>query len=132
MNQVSLIQTQSQFGDHQECFPLESQSSLQNWELLTNHLMIVDLVDDRFARRYEGDMGTENTRIVGVYQSKLFFDVAQEGILVVDVQTPNIPKGLHFQRTPGWTKHISFYGKYAFLSAGHFGIYTLDLETSTF
>ena len=98
----------------------------------TNHLMIVDLVDDRFARRYEGDMGTENTRIVGVYQSKLFFDVAQEGILVVDVQTPNIPKGLHFQRTPGWTKHISFYGKYAFLSAGHFGIYTLDLETSTF
>ena len=34
VNQLSMIQTQSQFGDHQECFLLESQRFQQNWKPL--------------------------------------------------------------------------------------------------
>ena len=95
-----------------------------------NHLLVFQLHDDRFDTVFSSSLQTENLRLMGVYQQKLFFILPGEGLLVGDFRFPSSPKALSFQPTQGWAKTISFFRNEAIVSSGHYGIYRLPLKAN--
>ncbi|TNE46608.1 MAG: hypothetical protein EP343_23690 [Deltaproteobacteria bacterium] len=94
----------------------------------TAHLHIYDMTTSSFRQRFVGDTRANNLQIMGAYNKRLFLNLQGDGVLVVDTQDASKPKGTHFERTLGWVTHVEFSGDKAFMAAGHFGIYTLNLK----
>lgn len=102
-----------------------------SWSDQSDTLGIYDLSKDTFAKVFEAATRTTNTQLAGVQNKRLFINLPGEGLLVVDVSKPATPDGLHFERTLGWTSNLEISGDSAFVAAGHFGIYTLNLNKIT-
>lgn len=96
----------------------------------TAHIHIYDMSQDTLRNRFTGDTKAPNLQIMGAHNNKLFLNLQGDGVFVINVQDPSKPEGTHFERTLGWVSHVEFSGDKAFLAAGHFGIYTLDLGTT--
>jgi hypothetical protein len=79
---------------------------------------------------YDQPTGSYDLQLMGTYQGRLFANLQGDGVLVVDVDNPAAPHGLRFVRTLGYASHIEFAGNDAYIAAGYFGVYHLDLESA--
>lgn len=105
-------------------------SSEPSWEELSDQLMIFDLSQFKMQRAYAEPTATYSMQLMGTYQGKLFINLAGDGMLVVDASDPAQPKGQQFMRTLGYTTNLEFADNTAYVAAGYFGIYQLDLRSS--
>lgn len=96
-----------------------------------DHLLIFNLKNNVFKQEFAKPTRTYNMQLMGIQKGRLFINLPGEGLLVTDVKNTTTPKGLHFERTLGWSSHVEFDGDYALIAAGHFGIYHVDLTQTT-
>jgi hypothetical protein len=96
-------------------------------EDLSDRMMIYDLSNLRLDEAYNEPTMTANVQLMGTYQGNLFVNLPGDGILVVDVSDPTKPQGQQFMRTLGYASHIEFADNVAYVAAGYFGIYKMDL-----
>jgi hypothetical protein len=90
-------------------------------------LGIFDLRGGKLDQRFSGALGTYGSQLMGVNGDRLFVNLPGDGVLVVDVANLAAPVGQHFVRTLGWATHLTFAQTLAFVAAGNFGIYEIDL-----
>jgi hypothetical protein len=107
------------------------QTNQLDYSQRTAHLLVFDLSKNTIQQKFVGDTLSPYLQLMGVYNQRLFLNLQGDGVLVVDVRDQSKPEGLHFERTLGWLTHVEFSGDKAYLAAGHFGIYTLDLNQTT-
>jgi hypothetical protein len=100
------------------------------WYEVSDHLMIFDLGGLHLDEKYGEPTGTYQVRMMGVNQGKLFLNLPGDGILAVDVSNPAAPVGQKFMRTLGYATHLEFAGSKAYVAAGYFGIFEMDLGAS--
>ncbi len=93
----------------------------------SDRLLVFDLSQGTLRLAYEGATGLQGVQIMGTHQGRLFLNLAQDGILAVDTKDAGRPTGLRFLRTLGYATHIEFAGNDAYVAAGNFGVYRLDL-----
>ncbi len=93
----------------------------------SDRLSIFDLTGDALNQRFSAPVGHYGSQLMGVYNNHLFINISGDGVLAVDVSNAGAPQGRHFVRTLGWATHLVFEGTRAFIAAGNFGIYELDL-----
>jgi hypothetical protein len=94
-------------------------------------LLIYNIKNGTLNKQFASATRTYNMQLMGVQKNKLFINLPGEGLLIADTTKANSPRGLHFERTLGWTSHVEFDGDYAFAASGHFGIYQINLTRST-
>ncbi len=92
-------------------------------------LNILDLSRDRLTKTFGAALGTYSAQLMGVSGDRLFVNLSGDGVLAVDVSNLSAPVGQHFLRTLGWATHLVFAGDLAFIAAGNFGIYEMDLAS---
>lgn len=97
----------------------------------SDNLFIYDLSGNSFKELLSANTQTYNVQLMGIHQQRLFLNLQGDGVLIVDVRNAGQPQGVHFERTLGWLTHIEFTGDKAFLAAGHFGVYEVDLNKVT-
>jgi hypothetical protein len=97
----------------------------------SDHLMLFNLSALRLTKTYGGATGTYNTRLMGTYKGLLFVNLPGDGILVVDSSNMAAPSGRQFMRTLGYATHLEFGDDVAYIAAGYFGIYQMDLGLTT-
>ena len=102
-----------------------------NWNDYSDYLMIFDLSKNTFSELFSKALRTYNVQLIGIQNKRLFIRLPSEGILVADVTNGKTPKALHFERTLGWASNIEFSKDKAYIAAGYFGIYQLDLNNIT-
>lgn len=102
-----------------------------SWQDNSDQLMIFDLSKNTFRQMFSQPTRTMNVQLVGVQNNRLIIKLPNEGILLADVTNPASPKGLHFERTLGWVTNMELSGNTAYVAAGHFGIYQLDISKQT-
>jgi hypothetical protein len=103
-------------------------------EALEKHsarLLIFDLGQLKMDKVHEAATGTSSVQIMGIHQGLLFINLTGDGLLAVNVNDPAHPFGQQFLRTLGWSTHIEFSENTAYVAAGHFGIYQMDLLSSS-
>ncbi len=93
----------------------------------SDELAILDLSKSRLTKTFSAPVGTYSAQLMGVHANRLFVKLSGDGVLAVDVTNLRAPVGQHFKRTLGWATHIVFAGDTAFIAAGNFGIYEMDL-----
>lgn len=98
-----------------------------NWELTSDRLMIFDMAQNTLRTAYDEPTRMFNVQLMGTHKDKLFVNLSGDGILIVDISDPSKPFGQRFVRTLGYATHIEFAGDDAYVAAGHFGVYRLDL-----
>ncbi len=98
-----------------------------DWTKDSDRLFIFDVGGYAMKEAYNQPTGTYNVRLMGTYQGKLFVNLPSDGVLVVDTSIPSQPDGQQFMRTLGYATHIEFAKGTAYIAAGNFGIYQLDL-----
>ena len=96
----------------------------------SDRLVIIDTSALTLAASYDQPTKLDNLDLMGVAQNKLFVNLEGDGVLVVDVTLAAAPKGVSFSRTLGWTSGIEFAGTSAYVSAGYYGVYRLDLSAA--
>ncbi len=101
------------------------------WYDYSDYLMIFDLSKNTFKELFSKALRTYSVKLAGIQDDRLFINLPGEGLLVVDVSKPAYPRALHFERTLGWASNIEFSKDKAFIAAGYFGIYQLDLNSVT-
>ncbi len=92
-------------------------------------LTILDLSQGRLTKTFSAPVGTYAAQLMGVFENRLFVKLPGDGVLAVDVSNLSAPVGQHFLRTLGWATHMVFAGDIAFIAAGNFGIYEMDLSS---
>ncbi len=95
----------------------------------SDSLTILDLSQGRLTQTFSAAVGTYSAQLMGVFGDRLFVNLVGDGVLAVDVSHLNAPVGQHFLRTLGWATHIVFAGDIAYVAAGNFGIYEMDLSS---
>jgi hypothetical protein len=82
----------------------------------------------KLQKVFSESLGTEYVELMGTHQGHLFLNMPSDGILAVNVTNPAKPYGEHFLRTVGYATQVEFAGNTAYVPAGHYGIYELDLS----
>ena len=90
-------------------------------------LSVINLSQDTLDERFNAPVGNWGSQLMGVYKQRLLINISGDGMLAVDVSNPDQPQGQHFLRTLGWATHVAFQGDRAYIAAGNFGIYEMDL-----
>ncbi len=101
---------------------------IPRWDQVSDRLTIFDLSTGKLKPTYDRPLRAVGTQIMGTYRGNLFLNLSGDGILVVDVSNPTAPVGTRFLRTLGHATHIEFANDDAYVAAGHFGVYHLDLR----
>jgi hypothetical protein len=99
------------------------------WSDQSDQLQIFDISKLTLDKAYDEPTGTYNMRLMGINDSRLFMNLPGDGVLAVDLSDPKQPTGLQFVRTLGWASHIEFGQDTAYIAAGYFGIYQMNLKT---
>lgn len=102
-----------------------------DWKDKSDHLDIFDLSAGSFKLLASHTPRTYNLTLVGIHNQRLFLRLQGDGILVVDARNPKTLQGLHFERTLGWAQNIELAGDNAFIAAGYFGIYSINLNKAS-
>lgn len=97
-------------------------------ELRSDRLLLLDLSKGALHESFRGSLGTSSARLMGHVGTKLFVNLANDGVLVVDTTTLAKPVGQHFVRTLGYATHLVTAGGFAYIAAGNFGIFEVDLN----
>jgi len=100
----------------------------ERWETDSDRLVIFDLSRRALDVVYDQPMRAYNVQLMGTHQGRLFVNLQGDGILMVDVTKPSQPVGVRFLRTLGYASHIEFAGDDAYVAAGYFGVYRMDLR----
>ncbi|MBS1148346.1 MAG: hypothetical protein H6Q89_44 [Myxococcaceae bacterium] len=95
----------------------------------SDSLTILDLSQGRLTKKFSAPVGTYSAQLMGVSGDRLFVNLPGDGVLAVDVSDLSAPVGQHFLRTLGYATHIVFAADTAFIAAGNFGIYEMDLSS---
>lgn len=90
-------------------------------------LNIIDLRAGTLNRTFSGQVGTYSAQLMGTVGDRLFVNLPGDGVLAVDVSDLGAPFGQHFLRTLGYASHMVFGNDIAFIAAGNFGIYEMNL-----
>ena len=104
-------------------------SATGDWTKDSDRLMIYDLSGYTMDQKYAQPTGTYNARLMGTHNGKLFVNLPGDGVLVVDTSNPAKPDGKQFMRTLGYATHIEFDQDTAYVAAGNFGIYEMNLNS---
>lgn len=96
-------------------------------ETPSDTLSVINLSQDTLDERFNAPVGNWGSQLMGIYNQRLFVNISGDGMLAVDVSNPDAPVGQHFLRTLGWATHVAFQGDRAYIAAGNFGIYEMDL-----
>jgi hypothetical protein len=96
-------------------------------EAPSDSLVVMNLSQDTLDERFNAPVGHWGSQLMGIYNDRLFVNIQGDGMLAVDVRNPDAPVGQHFLRTLGYATHVAFQGDRAFIAAGNFGIYEMDL-----
>lgn len=100
------------------------------WSQQSDQMQIFDISQLKLDKKYDEPTGTYNMRLMGMNQGRLFMNLPGDGVVAADLSDPAQPSGLQFVRTLGWASHIEFAEDSAYIAAGYFGIYQMDLKSA--
>jgi hypothetical protein len=92
-----------------------------------DELAIFDLLFLDFERLLQQKLGTEGAEIVAVSKGRLLYRLPGDGLLVIDAAVPHKARGVQFLRTQDWGSEAEIVGSTAYVAAGYYGVYELDL-----
>jgi hypothetical protein len=95
-----------------------------------DELVAFDLYFLDFQRLFQHKLGTENATILAATKGRLLYQLPGDGLLVIDASNPSKPRGQQFLRTQDWGTEAEVVGTTAYVAAGYYGIYELDLASS--
>jgi hypothetical protein len=61
-------------------------------------------------------------RIMGTQNDRVFLNLQNDGILVVDTKVPSAPVGVSFLRTLGYATHLETVNDDLYIASGYFGL----------
>ena len=95
-----------------------------------DELSIFRLVPTGFAAEYHQAIGTDGAEILAAKAGRLFLGLPGDGVLIVNTTNPARPTPAGFVRTLGSTTEVTVVpeAEEAFVAAGHYGVYRLDLD----
>jgi hypothetical protein len=108
-------------------YPTAQASDPPTWESTSDRLEIFDVSAGKLTGLYDQPTRTYGVQLMGMYQGRLFVSLPGDGVLAADVSDPTQPMGVRFLRTLGWASHLEFAGNDAYVAAGSFGVFDLDL-----
>jgi hypothetical protein len=91
-------------------------------------LEIFDLAERRLKKVFEGSVDKTSISMLAHYRDKLFLSMSGSGVLALDVKNPARPIHFAFVRTDSYSFSVDFADRYAYITAGQFGVYQIDLE----
>lgn len=94
----------------------------------SDRLLILDTTGNQLTLVYDQSTLLTNLELMGVTQNRLFAHLQGDGIMVLDVSIANAPQALAFYRTLGWPSGIEFMDATAFVPAGQYGVYQMDMN----
>ena len=109
-------------------YPTAKAANPPTWESTSDRLAIFDVSKGKLSSLYDQPTRTYGVQLMGMYQGRLFVSLPGDGVLAADVSDPTAPTGLRFLRTLGWASHLEFAGNDAYVAAGSFGVFDLDLS----
>lgn len=96
----------------------------------SDRLSIIDTAQGKLGSIYEQSTLLTNVDLMAAQQNRLFVNLQGDGILVVDVTNGAAPKAVSFYRTLGWASGFELAGTSAYVPAGSYGTYRLDLSAA--
>jgi len=94
----------------------------------SRHFAIYNLSQNKFEKLYFDHTNATSFQLVSIYKNRLLVKIASVGMLIADISNPRSPKALHYIRTLGWVTSMEYFDDKLWLSAGAFGIFSLDLN----
>lgn len=102
-------------------------------EDFSDHVIVLDLAGNTLEQRYGASIGTYGVQLMGSYSNRLFLNLPGDGLLTVNMSDPANPTAQQFLRTLGYASHVEFFNSTAYIAAGYFGVYQMDvMGTSSF
>jgi hypothetical protein len=92
-----------------------------------DQLLIYSVGMLKLSSLFSETLGTERVELMGVHKGLLFLNLPSDGVLVVDAGNPLDPRGHRFVRTLGYATQVEFFAGTAYVPAGHYGVYEVDL-----
>jgi hypothetical protein len=108
-------------------YAAERAANPPTWESTSDRLIALDVGGDDFTALYDQPTRTYGVQLMGMHQGKLFVSLPNDGLLAANVSDPAHPQALSFLRTLGWASHLEFNGNDAYVAAGAFGVFDLNL-----
>jgi hypothetical protein len=108
-------------------YPAEKAANPPTWESTSDRLLIFDVGGNGFAGLYDQPTRTYGVQLMGMHRGKLFLRLPNDGLLAANVADPAQPQGIRFLRTLGWASHLGFNGNDAYVAAGSFGVFNMNL-----
>jgi hypothetical protein len=108
-------------------YPTQKAANPPTWESTSDRLLVFNVGGDGFAGLYDQPTRTYGVQLMGMHQGKLFVRLPNDGLLAANVSDPAHPQALSFLRTLGWASHLEFNGDDAYVAAGSFGVFSLNL-----
>ncbi len=92
-----------------------------------DELVVFDLYFLGFERLLQAKLGTEGASILAAVKGRLLYQLPGDGLLVLDASNPESPVGRQFLRTQDWGTEAAIVGSTAYVAAGYYGVYELNL-----
>ena len=108
-------------------YPAERAANPPTWESTSDRLLIFNVGGNGFASLYDQPTRTYGVQLMGMHQGKLFVACRTTACSPRTSTDPAHPQSLKFLRTLGWASHLGFNGNDAYVAAGSFGVFNLNL-----
>jgi hypothetical protein len=95
-----------------------------------DELVVFDLGYLAFERLLQAKLGTEGASVMAVTKGRLLYQLPGDGLLVIDASDTAKPTGRQFLRTQDWGTEVELVGSTAYVAAGYYGVYELNLLAS--
>jgi hypothetical protein len=89
--------------------------------------VILEVGAGKLAPVYDEPLRTYGARLMGLRGDDLFLNVEGDGVLITDVSDAQKPRGRRFVRTLGWGSSLELANTHAYIPAGNFGVFEIDL-----
>lgn len=95
-----------------------------------DELVAFDLYFLSFERLFQHKLGTEGASILAASKGRLLYQLPGDGLLVIDASDAQKLRGQQFLRTQDWGTEVEIVGNTAYVAAGYYGVYELDLAST--
>jgi hypothetical protein len=117
-------------GERHDFYPMPMMKMIPYSASVEDRLMIIDMGAAMLDRLFAQEIGTESASLLAVQQGRLFLGIAGDGVLVINALNASKPTGQQFLRTLEQPSAVELVGNSAYIPAGYYGVYQLDVTQS--
>jgi hypothetical protein len=114
-------------GERRDFYPMPMMKMIPYSASAADRLMIIDVGAAILDRLFAQEIGTESASLLAVQQGRLFLGIAGDGVLVINATNASKPSGQQFLRTLEQPGAVELVGNTAYVPAGYYGVYQLDV-----